>query len=109
MRKELSTFREHGQALDAALEAIATHGRELQETQIRMQQLGVNFPSGQQLISLGSRALLAPCGQTPWRRSFETLPPRERYRFAELVEGWASTIERGLDAREQRKESADAA
>jgi hypothetical protein len=112
VRKELEKFREHGHALDVALEAIAVHGRELQETLIRMQQLGVNFPSGQQLISIGSRALLAACGQTPWRRSFETLPPRERYRFGQVVDGWGGTIENGLDAREkneQPKESADAA
>jgi predicted nucleic acid-binding Zn-ribbon protein len=40
LRKELQRFREHGAALDAALEAIATHGRGLQETLIAMQRPG---------------------------------------------------------------------
>jgi hypothetical protein len=113
LRQELVAFREHGRALKVAFDAIALHGNGLWQTHTRMQQLGVNFPNGQQLDAIGGRALMAACAQTPWRRRFDAVPPRERYDIAEAVEGWIASIEKQIAARlgepQENENAADAA
>jgi hypothetical protein len=69
------------------------------------------FPTNQQLHSLGHRALLTAIAGTPWKREFELVPPLSRRSFSDLIETWCSTIENGLGAREKQttEGAADAA
>jgi hypothetical protein len=107
LRKELARFRELGGQLDVALAAVSTNGAALYECLGKIHALGSQFPTGQQLHSLGYRCLLTAIAATPWKREFETVAPRERRSFSDLIETWAATIESRLG--EQSKENADAA
>jgi hypothetical protein len=65
----------------------------MRDTLSEMHRLGCNFPSHEQLQSLGARALKTALMGTPWAREFEHIAPRERFNFAKLAEDWASRIE----------------
>jgi hypothetical protein len=91
--KELTRFRAIGTQLDAALAAVATNGAELHASLGKIHALGSQFPTSQQLDSLGTRCLLTAIAATPFRRNFETIAPRERRSFSDLIATWATTIE----------------
>jgi hypothetical protein len=103
--KELTRFRDIGRQLDVALAAVAANGHELHQSLGRVHALGSTFPTGQQLDALGFRCVLTALQQTPWRRNFEAVAPRERRSFAALIEVWCSTIESRLG--EQTTKEAD--
>jgi chromosome segregation ATPase len=106
LRRELDRFREYGRQLDAALATVATSGQALHESLGKIHSLGSAFPTGQQLHSLGARALLTAIAATPWRREFETIAPRERRSFSDLIETWAATIESRLGEKTDEEKAA---
>jgi hypothetical protein len=95
LRGHVVEFVECGKQADAALAMLiaATHGMRAALNAIHG--CGSDFPSHQQLLSLGEHALKTGLMQMPgFARAFEHLPPSSRRSFSDLFEGWASMIER---------------
>jgi hypothetical protein len=94
LRGHVREFVECGKQADAALAMLiaATHG--MRESLNQIHGAGSDFPSHQQLLSLGEHALGTALMQTIFARAFEHLPQSSRRSFSELFAGWASMIER---------------
>jgi PIN domain nuclease of toxin-antitoxin system len=61
---------------------------------------------------LGGRAVLSVMMHTPWKRSFETVPPLQRCSFVSLAESWGAMVRQNISARigeSKTTEAADAA
>jgi hypothetical protein len=74
--------------------------------------LGAPHPRTEMVNALVTNAILTALGQTPWKREFRTLAPRERKNMADLVRAWAKNIaENNIAPRlgEQAKETEEAA
>jgi hypothetical protein len=93
LRAAVRKFVEAGQRVDHALGMLARDGHALSDALREVHRLGCQFPSAQQLDTLGHICLRAAIMQTPWVRSVETVPPGQRRSFRSLVEGWAANIE----------------
>ena len=93
LRKAVEYFLKAGTAVDGALSALAHNGAALQEALQQIHALGCQFPTSQQLDSLGHIALRSSLMRTPWARSVETVQPGQRRSFRSLVETWAANIE----------------
>jgi hypothetical protein len=94
LRAKVDEFVAHAIALDDALTAVSKEATALEETLKEIHLLGCSFPSRAQLDALGTRALKTAIMETPFRREFEHLAPRERQTFPALVGDWVSRIER---------------
>jgi hypothetical protein len=93
LRLALRQFVEAGMAVDRALGALAHNGHALTEALRKVHALGCQFPTQQQLDSLGHICLRSAIMQTPWARSVETVPPGQRRSFRSLIEAWAANVE----------------
>jgi hypothetical protein len=83
----------HGRDLDEALQEMAIRGQALGEALNEIHGLGSPFPSHSQLDALGALAMKTALAQTTWRHAFETIAPKDRDTFTDLVDGWAQRIE----------------
>src|SRR5215510_31434 len=87
-------MREVGAKCDRALKQFAEGSDELRKIIAATNQRGLGNPSGEQLQSLGERAIRGVRVNTPYAKAFEHLAPRERQDFALFTTAWASAIER---------------
>jgi hypothetical protein len=93
LRAAVRQFVEAGSRVDHALGLLARDGHALTDALNKVHALGAQFPTQQQLDSLGHICLRSSIMQTPWARSVETVAPGQRRSFRSLVEAWASNIE----------------
>jgi hypothetical protein len=93
LRSAVDRFVQHGNDLDRALQQMAAHGKALRDSLNEIHNLGSPFPSHAQLDALGALAMKAALMATTWKHAFETVPPKDRHNFADLVNGWAQRIE----------------
>jgi hypothetical protein len=90
-----------GQEFDEALAAVVRAGGEIAKAVDQLHALGCTIPSGQQVLSLGERAIRSSIQQTMWTRSVERLAPGERTSFSRLIDSWATAIERSFGEKEE--------
>jgi hypothetical protein len=112
LRAVLKQFVEHGAGCDAALELLVESCNGMERTLVEIHRCGSAFPSDAQLLSLGSRVLMAALSKTTFRREFPAVPPLERNRtMTAIVQQWADTVERGIRERlgDQTNETVEAA
>jgi hypothetical protein len=96
-------LRESGAEADKALARFIAATQSVSKCIAGLQERGVNSPNGAQLLALGRRAVLAAMIETPLRREFEHLSPRERTRFSEFCSGWANALLRNVGKTKQEK------
>jgi hypothetical protein len=100
LRAALQRFIQHAAGVDSALEVLVASCNGMADALTAMHYAGSQFPSDAQLQSLGGRVLLGALSKTPFRRSFETLPPLERDRsMARIAQQWSDTVERSIAQR----------
>ena len=99
LSKEWQCFAATARKLDEHLKQVVALTRVLEETVREMNKLGAASPSQAQVNSLGSRAITTALMSTPFARSFEHLPPRERQTFTGLAEGWSVMVRQNIAAR----------
>src|SRR5262249_21949193 len=99
-------IRESGAEADKALKQFVAAANSVSKCIAGLQQRGVNNPNGQQLLSMGRRAVLAAMIESPFRTEFETIAPRERQSFKLFTSAWASAIERSVGAKTKHEEVA---
>jgi hypothetical protein len=111
LRAALKRFTEYGAGVDAALDVLVESCDGLERTLVEIHRAGSQFPSDAQLLSLGSRVLIAALSKTTFRREFPAVPPAERNRrMAQIVQQWAETVERNIQQRlDQTNETIEAA
>jgi hypothetical protein len=85
-----------GQTLADALEVLVAAGDDLHKATDALHQLGCQSPTGQQILSLGERAIRSAIQETIWARCIERVGPMERMNFANITEQWAAAIERQI-------------
>ncbi len=107
-REVLGAFREAGHELDDAMRDIGEIGALLQNLLSQLHNLGCQFPSHQQLNTLGAQALATSLMSTPWHKRYEHVPPNQRRTFGSLIDTWSKTIEASIAERlgEQQNERA---
>ena len=76
-----------GIALADALEVLVAAGDDLHKMTDAIHRLGVQSPTGQQILSLGERAIRSAIQETIWARCIERVGPLERMNFASITEG----------------------
>jgi hypothetical protein len=94
LRGAVDKFVRHALAIDEAFTTVVKEATALRETLVEIHGLGCQFPSFDQLNSLGARALGTAIMNTPWRKDFQHLAPSERQSFPKLVSDWADRIEK---------------
>ena len=100
LRAALKQFVEHGAGVDAALEVLIESCNGMERALVEIHRCGSAFPSDAQLLSLGSRVLIAALSRTTFRREFPAVPPLERNRtMTAVVQQWSSTVERSIAQR----------
>jgi hypothetical protein len=100
LRAALKKFVEYGSGVDAALDVLIESCDGLERTLVEIHRAGSQFPTDAQLLSLGSRVLIAALSKTTFRREFSAMPPLERNRrMTQIVQQWADTVERGIRER----------
>jgi hypothetical protein len=100
LRAALKQFCNHAAALDSALDVLVESCAGLEQSLREMHHCGSAFPSDAQLLSLGSRVLIAALSRTTFRREFPAVPPLERNRsMVAIARQWADTVERGIRER----------
>jgi hypothetical protein len=100
LREALKQFCNHAAGLDAALEVLIESCAGMEWALREMHRCGTAFPSDAQLLSLGSRVLIAALSKTTFRREFPAVPPAERSRtMTAIARQWAETVERGIRER----------
>jgi hypothetical protein len=108
IKQVVADLKEHGEVLDDALADLVTAADNLKECFDRLARLGVSSPRHEQLAVMANLSILTALGQTPWRRYFQTLAPRERKNFAAVMAAWCENLTRDADRRlgetEQAKE-----
>jgi hypothetical protein len=114
VRKLLASFIEAAADADAVLRDFNESTEELRAALTAIHVRGCEFPTTQQLLTLGRFALLTHLGRSPWSREFEVIPPSARREFEPLVRTWTEMIENNyikplLGEPEQSKEKADEA
>jgi hypothetical protein len=114
VRKLLASFIEAAADADAVLRDFNESTEELRRALNAIHIRGCEFPTTQQLLTLGKFALLTHLGRSPWARDFEVIPPSARREFEPLVRTWTEMIENNyikplLGEPEQSKEKADEA
>src|SRR5262249_45377188 len=86
-------LREAGAKADRGLKLLVEGSGDLQKIIAAMQERGLGNPNAQQLLSRGSRAILAAIMDSPFSKAFETIAPRERKNFAQFTASWANAID----------------
>jgi hypothetical protein len=100
LRAALAQFVQHAAGVDSALEVLVSSCDGLEQSLREMHHCGSAFPSDAQLLSLGSRVLIAALSKTTFRREFPAVPPLERNRtMTAIARQWAETVERGIRER----------
>ena len=100
LRAALKRFVEHGAGVDAALDLLIESCAGLERTLVEIHRAGSQFPSDAQLLSLGSRVLIAALSRTTFRREFPAVPPLERNRtMSAIAQQWSDTVERNIRER----------
>jgi hypothetical protein len=100
LRDAVRQFVQHAAGVDSALEVLVSSCNGMQDALTAMHRSGSQFPSDAQLLSLGSRVLIAALSRTPFRREFPAVPPLERNRsMAAIVQQWSDTVERSIQQR----------
>ena len=100
LRAALKKFVEYGSGVDAALDVLIESCTGMEQTLVEIHRCGSAFPSDAQLLSLGSRVLMAALSCTTFRREFPAVPPLERNRrMAQITQQWADTVERNIAQR----------
>jgi hypothetical protein len=100
LRAALKKFVEYGSGVDAALDVLIESCAGMEQTLVEIHRCGSAFPSDAQLLSLGSRVLIAALSRTTFRREFPAVPPLERNRtMTAVVQQWSSTVERSIAQR----------
>jgi hypothetical protein len=95
--KVVAECRQLGHDLDEAFRVIAERGKVLKPLLIKLHEAtGGNFPSYQQLDTLGFSALQTAILSTPWAKQFRPIRPGSRRRFSDLFDGWATVTENRL-------------
>ncbi len=106
IRAVLERMKVAGQTFDDALAVLVGAGDEVHKAVDELHRLGCSSPSGQQVLSLGERAIRSAVGKTLWSRCVERVAPNEQMAFAYIVEQWATMIERRLGELQPQKEEA---
>ena len=83
-----------GAKLDAALRTVAEEASAFEADIHELNALGCTHPHHAQLMSHGERAVKTCLMQTPWRREFEHLAPRERMNFTDIAASYSQQISR---------------
>ena len=110
LRAALKQFVEHGAGVDAALEVLIESCNGMERALVEIHRCGSAFPSDAQLLSLGSRVLIAALSKTTFRREFPAVPPLERNRtMSAIVQQWSDTVERNIRERLGQIETIEAA
>ena len=110
LRAALTQFVEHGAGVDAALEVLIESCNGMERALVEIHRCGSAFPSDAQLLSLGSRVLIAALSKTTFRREFPAVPPLERNRtMSAIVQQWSDTVERNIQQRLEQPETIEAA
>ena len=100
LRAALKRFVEHGAGVDAALDVLIESCAGMERALVEMHRCGSTFPSDAQLLSLGSRVVIAALSRTTFRREFPAVPPLERNRtMSAIVQQWSDTVERSIQQR----------
>jgi hypothetical protein len=100
LRAALKRFVEHGVGVDAALDVLIESCNGMAQALTDMHRCGSTFPSDAQLLSLGSRVVIAALSRTTFRREFPAVPPLERNRtMSAIVQQWSDTVERHIASR----------
>ena len=99
IKQVVADLQEHGAVLDNSLADLVTAAANLKECFDRLARLGVSSPRHEQLAVMGNLSILTALGQTPWRRYFQTLAPRERKNFAAVMAAWCENLTRDADQR----------
>jgi hypothetical protein len=100
LREALKRLTQHAAGVDSALEVLIESCAGLEQALREIHHCGSSFPSDAQLLSLGSRVLIAALSRTTFRREFPAVPPLERNRsMSAIAAQWAETIERGIRER----------
>src|SRR6516164_6407785 len=100
LRAALKQFVEHGAGVDAALEVLIESCNGMERALVEIHRCGSTFPSDAQLLSLGSRVVIAALSRTTFRREFPAVPPLERNRtMSAIVQQWSDTVERSIQQR----------
>jgi hypothetical protein len=95
----VADFKQAGIDLDQALRAVGDRAAALMELLHKLHQTtGVQFPSADQVDTLGFKALETAIQRTPWRKRFRPVAPGERREFGALFAGWVQVIEGRLQA-----------
>ena len=90
----IAAFKKAGHDLDAALRQIAKQGEALNGLLSQLHATtGSNFPSHDQLDTLGYAAVMTALLRTPWARQFRPMQPSQRREFGPLFAGWAEVLE----------------
>jgi len=100
LRAALAQFIQHAAGVDAALDVLVESTNGLERALVEMHRCGSTFPSDAQLLSLGSRVVIAALSRTTFRREFPAVPPLERNRtMSAIVQQWSDTVERSIQQR----------
>jgi hypothetical protein len=109
LRAALKKFVEYGSGVDAALDVLIESCAGMERSLTEIHRFS-SFPSDAQLLSLGSRVLIAALSRTTFRREFPAVPPLERNRtMTQIVQQWAGTVERSIAQRLEQTETIEAA
>ena len=112
LRAALAQFVQHAAGIDSALDVLIESCSGMEQVLREIHHCGSSFPSDAQLLSLGSRVLIAALSKTTFRREFPAVPPLERNRtMTAIARQWAETIERNIAQRlgDQTNETIEAA
>ena len=112
MREVLAEFAECAVSLDEALIALGEEGDALRVTIRKLRELGCDFPTDAQISVLGLQCVQTALMQTPWKREFPHLAPKDRRTFGALCGEWRARIESSYIAPRlggETKENDDAA
>jgi hypothetical protein len=110
VRAALDRFVEAGRDIDACLADLVAASDAMRAALTEMHRLGCQFPSHEQLSTLGALALRTALMQAgPWSRYFERVGPTEAKTFGQLVEAWAITVENNIRPRLEQTTTPEAA
>src|SRR4029077_2964574 len=100
--------------VDESMQDFVTSVEELFAALDKLYQLGIEYPSKNQLNSLGLRVTQTWIGKSRFARAVELLPPSARREMLPLITEWAANVEANhiaplLGEPEQAKDEADEA
>jgi len=90
----IAKFKEAGHVMDQALRQITEQGATLNDLLSQLHRTtGGNFPSRDQLDTLGYAAVMTALLRSPWAKRFRPMQPSQRREFGPLFEGWCAVLE----------------